>query len=193
MKLLADFFPLILFFVAFRVFDIYVATGVAIVASVAQVSWFYAKNRRIEPAHGITLVVILLFGGLTLALRDETFIKWKPTIVNWVFAVVVLGSHFFGKKPAIQRLLGAQMPLPDPVWRRLNLSWGVFFLVLGALNVYVAFYYGADLDPETQTSHWVTFKVVGMTVLTLVFSVAQIPFLAPHLSAAEDASDEAAH
>jgi intracellular septation protein len=189
MKLLTDFFPLLLFFAAYRIWNIYVATGVAIVASVAQVGWFWSKNRRIEPAHGITLVVILLFGGLTLALRDETFIKWKPTIVNGLFAVVVLGSQVLGRTPAIQRLLGSQMQLPDPVWRKLNLSWGLFFLVMGALNVYVAFIYGSHLDDETRTSHWVNFKVFGMVGLTLVFSLAQVPFLSRHMTPREESAD----
>ncbi len=181
MKLVFDLFPLILFFVAFRIFDIYVATGVAIAASLAQVTVHRAKHGRNEPMHLITLGVIVVFGGLTLALHDDTFIKWKPTIVNWLFAAVLLGSQLFGTRPAVQRLLGSQMNLTDAVWRRLNTNWALFFLVLGALNVYVAFYYGADLDPEVRTSRWVTFKVVGLTSLTLLFSLAQVPYIARHL------------
>ncbi|MDH3688908.1 MAG: septation protein A [Gammaproteobacteria bacterium] len=181
MKLLFDFLPLLLFFATFSLYGIYVATAVAIVASVLQVAWFWLKHRRFETTHLITLAVVTVFGGLTIALHDDTFIKWKPTVVNWIFAALVLGSQLFGKKTALEFLLGSQLELPASIWRNVNLSWGIFFLALGAINLYVAFYYGLDMDPETRTQLWVKFKVFGMLGLTLAFSIIQMLFIAKHV------------
>ena len=181
MKFLYDLFPLLLFFAAFKLYDIYVATAVAIVASFLQVGLFWLKHRRFETMHLVTLAVIAVFGGLTLALHDDTFIKWKPTLVYGILAALVLASQWFGKKTAIERMMSAQIALPATVWRRLNLSWGLFFLVLGAANIYVAFYYGLDLDPEVRRGIWVNFKVFGLLGLTLLFTVIQAFFMAKHI------------
>lgn len=186
MKFLYDLFPLLLFFAAFKLYDIYVATAVAIVASFVQVGAFWWRHRRFETIHLVTLGVIVVFGGLTLILRDDTFIKWKPTLVYWILAALVLGSHFVGEKTAIERLLGAQMTLPPRVWARQNLSWGVFFLILGALNVYVAFYYAPELDAAARQEIWVQFKVFGLLALTLAFAVLQALLMARHVSAHAD-------
>ena len=181
MKFLYDLFPLLLFFAAFKLYDIYVATAVAIVASFLQVGLFWLKHRRFETMHLVTLAVIAVFGGLTLALHDDTFIKWKPTLVYGILAALVLASQWFGKKTVIERMMSAQIALPATVWRRLNLSWGLFFLVLGAANIYVAFYYGLDLDPEARRDIWVNFKVFGLLGLTLLFTVIQAFFMAKHI------------
>lgn len=181
MKFLYDLFPLLLFFAAFKLHDIYVATAVAIVASFLQVGLFWLKHRRFETMHLVTLAVIAVFGGLTLALHDDTFIKWKPTLVYGILAALVLASQWFGKKTVIERMMSAQIALPATVWRRLNLSWGLFFVVLGAANIYVAFYYGLDLDPEVRRGIWVNFKVFGLLGLTLLFTVIQAFFMAKHI------------
>jgi intracellular septation protein len=185
MKLLFDLFPLLTFFIAFKLYDIYVATAVSIIASFIQVGWYWGKHRRFESLHLITLAILVVFGGMTLALQNDIFIKWKPTIINWIFAVLVFGSHYLGKKNLIERLLGNQFALPRHVWSRLNLSWGIFFLLLGALNLYVAFFYGPDLDPDTRRSVWVNFKVFGLLGLTLAFTLAQGIFLSKYLEKAE--------
>jgi len=185
MKFLFDLFPLLLFFAAFKLFDIYVATGVAIAASFGQVGIFWLKHRRFETIHLITLAVIVIFGGLTLALRDDTFIRWKPTIVYWLLGTLILGSHMIGKKTVIEHLLGAKIKLPARVWSQYNLSWGVFFLLMGALNIYVAFYYGLDLDETTRREIWVNFKVFGLLGLTLVFTIVQAMFLAKYIDTGE--------
>ena len=165
MKLLFDLFPVVLFFIAYKMYDIYTATAIIIVASVAQVVYFYIKNRRVEKMHIITLVLILLLGGLTLYLQDEDFIKWKPTIVNWGFALVFLGSHYIGQKPIIQRMMDQMIQLPELVWGRLSWLWIAFFILSGATNLYVAFNYDTDT--------WVNFKLFGLMGMTFVFIIIQ--------------------
>jgi intracellular septation protein len=181
MKFLYDLFPLLLFFAAFKLFDIYVATAVAIAASFVQVGWFWWRQRRFETIHLITLGTIVVFGGLTLFLRDDTFIKWKPTLVYWILAALTLGSQLFGKHTLVDRMLSAQVQLPPPVWRRLNLAWAGFFTALGALNLYVAFYYRLELDAAARQEIWVQFKVFGLLGLTLAFVFVQAMFMARHL------------
>lgn len=165
MKLLFDLFPVVLFFIAYKMYDIYTATVVIIVASIAQVLYFYIKHKRIEKMHIITLVLILVLGGLTLYLQDEDFIKWKPTIVNWGFALVFLGSHYIGQKPIIKRMMGQMIQLPELVWGRLSWLWIAFFMLSGATNLYVAFNYDTDT--------WVNFKLFGLMGMTLVFIIIQ--------------------
>jgi len=139
MKLLTDFFPIILFFVAYKLYGIYVATAVAIGASVLQVAWFRWRHGRVERMHLVTLGLLVVFGGLTLALRDPIFVMWKPTIVNWLFAVVFLGSQFFGERTLVERMMGQAIEVPGIVWRRLNWSWIAFFVLLGLANLYVVY------------------------------------------------------
>lgn len=182
MKFLYDLFPLLLFFVAFKYYGIYEATAVAIIASFVQVGGFWLKHRRFETTHLVTLGVIVVFGGLTLALHDDTFIKWKPTLVYWILAALLLGSQFFGKKTVIERMLGNQFTLPPAVWARQNLSWAIFFAVLGVLNLYVAFYYAPDLDAAARRDIWVNFKVFGLLGLTLAFTVVQAMLLARYVN-----------
>jgi intracellular septation protein len=181
MKFLYDLFPLLLFFAAFKFYDIYVATGVAIAASFLQVGYFWFKHRRFETMHLVTLAVIAVFGGLTLVLHDDTFIKWKPTLVYWILACLMFGSQWFGNRTLIERMMSGQITLPAFVWRRLNLSWGIFFAALGVANIYVAFYYGLDLSAEVRRNIWVDFKVFGSFGLTLVFAVAQAFFMARYI------------
>lgn len=173
MKLLYDFFPLLLFFGGFYLFDIYVATAIAIVATIVQVSWHWLRTRRFETPHVITLVVLVVFGSLTLIFRDDTFIRWKPTIVYAILAALTFGSQLGAKTTLLERLLGAQIVLPAKIWSRLNIAWGCFFLALGALNLYVAFYYHLELDAARRLEVWVNFKVFGLTGLTLAFVIAQ--------------------
>jgi intracellular septation protein len=191
MKFLYDLFPLLLFFAAFKFYDIYVATAVAIVASFLQVGLFWAKHRRFETMHVVTLAVIAVFGGMTLLLHDDTFIKWKPTLVYWILSALVLASQWFGSKTVIERMMSSQIALPALVWKRLNLSWGIFFTVLGAINLYVAFYYGLDRDAATRQEIWVNFKVFGLLGITLLFVVAQAFFMAKHIQTKPEESESA--
>ncbi len=182
MKLLFDFFPLVLFFGAYKFYDIYLATLVAMAASLAQVVFVRIRHRRFETTHLVTLFVILLFGGMTLLFRDDMFIKWKPTIVNWIFAVVVLGSQFIGKRTVLERLLGGQMQMPSSIWKKVNVSRGLFFFISGLLNLYVAFYFRSHLDEQIRTDFWVNFKVFGLLGLTLAFSIIQMLMVARYIS-----------
>jgi len=180
MKALFDFFPLILFFAAFKLYDIYVATAIAIAATFLQVVYVRIKYRRFETTHIITLVVISFFGGLTLFFHNDAFIMWKPSVVNWIFSAIVLGSVAVNRS-VIKTLMGKQLDLPDRIWHRLSIAWGVFFLAMGFLNMYVAFYYQLDLPDEVRREIWVNFKVFWMLGLTLLFSVGQMFFIAKYL------------
>ncbi len=139
MKLLLDFFPVILFFVAYKLQGIYAATVVAIAAAAIQVTWVRLRHRRTEPMHLATLALLALFGGMTLVLRDPTFVMWKPSIINWLFAGVFLGGQFIGDKPLVQRFMGHALTAPAAVWQRLNLAWVIFFVVSGLANLFVVY------------------------------------------------------
>lgn len=177
MKILFDFFPILIFFVAYKVFDIYVATAVAIVASILQVSITWWKTRKLEGMQLATLGIIVFFGGATLILQDELFIKWKPTVVNWLFGFAFLVSQFVGEKTLVERAMGANIQLPRPIWTRLNFSWVVFFISLGCANLYVMY----NFDTDT----WVNFKLFGMLALTVAFVVIQGLYLARHIKEPE--------
>ena len=135
MKFLFDIFPVILFFVAFKIYGIYVATAVAIAATIAQVGWSWARHRKVDGMLWVSLAIIVIFGGATLLLRDETFIKWKPTVLYWFFGAVLLCSELLFGKNLIRAMMGKQVTLPDPVWRKVNLSWIGFFLTTTAAAV----------------------------------------------------------
>lgn len=173
MKFLFDLFPVILFFIAFKLKGIYVATGVAIVATFAQIGWLIARKKRIEPMLWASLAIIVVFGGATLLLKDETFIKWKPTVLYWLFSSVLAGAQVLLRKNLIQAMLGHQMQLPDAVWTKLNWSWAGFFLFMGGANLYIAFNFPTDL--------WVNFKLFGGMGLMLLFVIAQAMFLARYM------------
>ena len=165
MKVLFDLFPVILFFAAFKFFGVFVATAVAIAATIVQVAWVRYRHGKVDNMLWVSLGVIVVFGGLTLLLHDETFIKWKPTILYWLFAATLLVGHFGFRRNLIRAMMEKQMSLPDPVWLRLMLSWTGFFLFMGALNIYVAFTFSIDT--------WVNFKLFGGLGLMLVFVVIQ--------------------
>lgn len=173
MKLLFDFLPIVLFFVAFKFGGIYAATVTAIVATLGQVVWLRARGRRVEPMLWVSLAIVVLFGGATLLLHDETFIKWKPTVLYWTFALALAGARLLLGRDLIRQLLGSQMQLPDPVWTQLTWYWAGYFAVMGAANLWVAEHY--------PTATWVEFKLFGSLALTAVFAVAQSLLIARHL------------
>jgi len=171
MQMLFDFFPIIAFFVAFKVTgDIFIATAVIIVAVLAATAIQWFRFRKVSPMALISAVLVLIFGGLTLLIHDQAFIQWKVTIVNWLFALGFLASRFFGDKVIIQRMMGEQMQLDPSMWRRLNWIWIGFFTALGALNLYVMYNFSLDF--------WVSFKMYGIIGLTAAFAIGQGLWLA---------------
>ena len=208
MKLLFDLFPVILFFVVYKLGGSYpheagalasgwlggfvasgqvseaqapilLATAVAIVASLAQVGWLLARGRRIEPMLWVSLAVIVVFGGATIWLNDETFIKWKPSILYLLFAGSLVAGRLLWRRNFVRSLLGAQIELPDPVWEKLLWVWSGFFALLAAANLVVAYRFSTDT--------WVSFKLFGLMGLTLAFVVGIGVWLSQHIKEAPDA------
>jgi intracellular septation protein len=173
MKMLFDVFPVILFFVAFKVFDIYVATAVAIGATFAQIGWVWMKHRKVDTMLWVSLGVITVFGGATLLFANETFIKWKPTVLYWLFAVVLAVAALGFRKNLVRAMMEKQVSLPDEVWGRVLTSWIGFFALMGVLNLYVAYNFSTDA--------WVNFKLFGGIGLMLAFVLLQALMLAKHV------------
>ena len=206
MKLLFDLFPVILFFAAFKfagaqpeaaqafashylaflVADgeitaqqapILLSTAVAILATLAQVLWLLLRRRHVDTMLWVSLVIIVVFGGATIYFHDEMFIKWKPTVLYWCFALALIGAQLVLRKNLIRSLMGQQMSLPDPVWDKLNLAWSAFFAAMGALNLYIAFNFPLEL--------WVNFKMFGFIGLMIAFVIAQTAYLSRYLKEPE--------
>jgi len=173
MKFLFDIFPVVLFFIAFKFFDIYVATMVAIAATFLQIGWLWLRRRKIENMLWVSLGVIVVFGGATLLLQNETFIKWKPTVLYWLFAGALGIAALVFKKNLIRAMMETQVTLPEPVWSRLLASWIAFFAVMGALNLAVAYNFSTDA--------WVNFKLFGGIGLMLVFVVLQAAMISRYV------------
>jgi intracellular septation protein len=172
MQLLADYFPLLLFFIAFKWQGIFVATGVAIAASVVQIAWMHWKRGRVEVVHWLSFAIIAIFGGATLLLHDEVFIKWKPTVLYLLFGgVLAVGRLGYGRNFLSYVMKG--IVLPDAVWARLTWAWVAFFACMAVVNWYVAFHY--------STETWVNFKVWGGIALFLAFALVQGLWLSRHI------------
>lgn len=202
-KFLFDLFPVIIFFIAYKLGDanpgathqilqsiglpqpavvndkpgIYLATFVAIIASVAQILWVKLRGHKVETMLWVSLGIIVVFGGATLWLQDESFIKWKPTVLYWVFASTIFGAALFGRN-LIRGLMNTQLELPEVAWSRLNLSWGAFFTLMGLVNLWVAFNYSTDA--------WVNFKLFGSMGLMLVFVIGQGMMLSKYMDKEEN-------
>lgn len=197
MKFLFDLLPVLLFFAAYKFANaspeashalvtqvlgdgiavtqgpILIATAVAIIATIGQVLWLIARGRKVEVMLWVSLGIIVVFGGATLLFHDATFIKWKPTVLYWLFAATLAGAAVFMKRNLIRSLMQAQIELPEAVWTRLNLSWIGFFVVMGILNLFVAFNYSEET--------WVDFKLYGGMGLMLLFVLAQGAMLSRHI------------
>jgi intracellular septation protein len=177
MKMLFDFFPIILFFAAFKLSgnDMVVATQVGIAATFLQVAIHWLKYRRFEKMHLITLVLISVFGGITIYLDNPLYIQWKTTVLEWVFALAFLGSHYIGKDNFVKRMMGHAMTAPDGIWAKLNFAWVGFFTLMGFVNIYVIYNFSQEA--------WVNFKTFGMLGMTLVFIIAQGVVLSRYVNA----------
>ena len=179
MKLLLDFFPIVLFFVAFKLWDIYVATAVAIVATVAQIAWLRHSNGKVEPMQWLSLGIIVVFGGATILAHDETFIKWKPTVLYWLMGGALAAGQLFFRKNLLKSLMGSQLELPETAWRAMNWSWIGFFALMGVLNLWVAFRFDTDT--------WVNFKLFGGLGLMALFVIAQALYLSRYMKDGKEA------
>ncbi|HFF8949151.1 septation protein A [Serratia marcescens] len=175
MKQFLDFLPLIVFFAFYKLYDIYVASGALIVATALALVFTWVKYHKVEKMTLITFLMVLVFGTLTLVFHNDLFIKWKVTVIYALFALALLISQWVLKKPLVQRMLGKELTLPDKVWSNLNLAWALFFLACGLANIYVAFW--------LPQSVWVNFKVFGLTVLTLVFTLLSGIYIYRHMPA----------
>ena len=178
MKQFFDFIPLLVFFAVYKFYDIYTATAALMVVTVLQIAITWFTLRKLEKMHLITLAMVLVFGGLTLFLHDDAFIKWKGTVINLLFSAALLVSQFVLKKPLIKQMLGKEMQLPDAIWSRVNLAWAGFFGVAAATNTYIAFHLPQEV--------WVNFKVFGLLGMTLLFTVATVFYLYRHLPAEQE-------
>ena len=204
MKFLLDFFPVVLFFIVYKFFGdippqwiepvnllpfvsidpneskdaIYFATLMIIVATIIQNIGHWLLFKKLEKMHIISLGILLAFGTLTLAFKDPLFIKWKVSIFNWVFAAVIIGSQFIGKKPLIERMMSHAIETPKQIWKRVNFGWGLFFTFVGFVNIYVAYNYSEEA--------WVDFKLFGVLGMTIVFMIAQGVYLAKHAQSVDE-------
>ncbi|MGC3980171.1 MAG: septation protein A [Steroidobacteraceae bacterium] len=165
MQLFLDFLPVLAFFVAYKVGGIYVATGTLMVAMVLLVIVQWFRQGKVSPMVLLSAALVLVFGSVTLLVHDKAFIQWKLTVLDWLFALAFLIAPYFGGQTLVQRLMGSQLQLAEQHWRVLNRMWIVFFIFMGALNVYVIYHY----DEAT----WVNFKMFGTLGLTVVFVILQ--------------------
>ncbi len=173
MKFLFDYFPIICFFIAYKFSNIYTATAVTIGASLLQLAIYWCIHRRFETLHTLTFVFVVILGGSTLLFHKDIFIKWKPSVIYWAFALTLLFSQFFSSKPLLERMLGQKITLPSRIWPRLNIAWALFFLFLGVLNAYVIYHF--------DTNAWVNFKLFGTLGITVVFIIFQAIYMAHYM------------
>ncbi|HGJ5876353.1 MAG TPA: septation protein A [Arsenophonus sp.] len=174
MRQLLDFIPLIVFFIVYKKVDIFYASGALMIATVLSMLANYLIYKKIEKSSLITLVIVIIFGGLTLIFHSDLFIKWKVTVIYAIFSLALLVSQFFTQKPLIQRMLGKEIYLANEVWSKLNLSWAIFFAICALVNIYVAFWLPQDV--------WVNFKVFGLTAVTLIFTILSMVYIYKHLA-----------
>ena len=177
-KFFFEIFPIIILFFVFKSYGIMAATAAAIITTIAQTAWSWMRHKKIERMMMINLGIIVILGGATLILKDETFIKWKPTALYWAFAIILTLSNLLFKKNLIKAMMGSKMKMPDALWSKLNLSWAGFFLFMGFLNLYVAFNFDTDM--------WVNFKLFGGMGLLLIFALGQAFVLAKHITPEDD-------
>jgi intracellular septation protein len=173
MKLFLDFFPIVLFFATFKLGGIMAATAVAIAATLLQIGYLWKTKGHVEPMQWVSLGVIVVFGGATLLTQDETFIKWKPTVLYWLMGGTLLAGFWLFKRNFLRVLMSAQLELPDHVWNVLLHAWSAFFAIMGCVNLWVAY----NFDTDT----WVSFKLFGSLGLMLVFVIAQGMYMSRYL------------
>ncbi|HRS63356.1 MAG TPA: septation protein A [Spirochaetota bacterium] len=173
MKFLFEIFPVFIFFIAFKFKGIFFATAIAIIASILQIAFSYLKNKKVETPMIISLVVIIIFGGATLILHNEIFIKWKPTILYGIFSLIIFAGRIFFSKNIMKVLLDSKISMPDDAWDRINYSWAGFFAFVAAANIFVAYHFSTEV--------WVNFKLFGIMGLMFVFAIVQALFMSKYV------------
>ncbi|MFM2479972.1 septation protein A [Celerinatantimonas sp. YJH-8] len=173
MKQLIEFFPLIVFFIVYKLYDIYLASGALILATGVMLVIYYLVYHRIEKMHLITFLAVAVFGGLTIALHNDVFIKWKVTVIYTLFTIILLVSQFGFNAPVLKKMLGKEIELPQKIWNRLNLSWAIFFAICAITNLFVAF--------GMSQQAWVDFKVFGLFGATLLFTIGTVVYMYRYL------------
>ena len=173
MKILFDIFPVILFFVGFKFYGIFAATAIAIATTIGLIVYSKIRHGKVDKMLLANGAIISVLGGITLLLHDKTYIMWKPTVLYWLLAGILLVSNLFFKKNFIQQMMGKILNPPAPTWNKLNLAWSFFLIFLGFLNLYVAFHYSLDT--------WVNFKLFGVTSMMFLFVIAQTLLLRKYL------------
>lgn len=182
MKFFFDLIPVILFFIGFKLYDIFTATAIAIGATIALIIYAKIRHGVVEKMLLVNGAIISVLGGVTLLLHDKTYIMWKPTVLYWLLAAVLLIANLFFKKNFIQQMMGKMLNAPKPVWDKLNLAWVLFLVILGFVNLYVAFNYSENA--------WVNFKLFGVTSIMFVFIIAQTLLLKQYLIEPADDNKE---
>lgn len=172
MKQLLDFIPLIVFFALYKYADIYIATGALIAATALQIAVTYMVYKKCEKMQLITFALVTIFGGMTIAFHNPDFIKWKVSLINWIFAIGLMVSHLMGKS-LIKSMLGKELTLPDAIWTRVTWAWVGFFTLSGIVNIFLAYHVSLDV--------WVNFKVFGLFIATLVFTVLTVLYMYKHM------------
>ncbi|MGP1925005.1 MAG: septation protein A [Arsenophonus sp. NEOnobi-MAG3] len=173
MRHLLNFIPLIVFFIVYKKIDIFYASGALMIATALSILIIYLINKKFEKSSLLTLISMIIFGGLTLIFHSDLFIKWKVTVIYAIFSLTLLVSQFFTKKSLIQRMLDKEIHLANEIWCKLNLSWAIFFAICALVNIYVAFWLPQEV--------WVNFKVFGLTMVTVIFSILNIVYVYKHL------------
>ena len=171
--MLNDFMPAIVFFAVYKMYDIFYATAALIIITIAQVIFEYHKTKKIPQMQVAIAVLVVIFGGATLYFHDEEFIKWKVSIVNWVLGIGFIATTYLMKQTPVEKLMGSAMDLPHTKWKILNNVWGVYFLILGFVNIAVAYL--------CSTEVWMNFKLFGMLGLTFAFLIIQSIYLSKHI------------
>ncbi|MGJ8693884.1 MAG: septation protein A [Thalassotalea sp.] len=183
MHAILEYLPLIIFFIFYKFFDVYWATASLIVTSALQILYYLVRKEPVPKRNWIFFALIAVFGSLTIFLQNDAFLKWKVTIINGVFALALIISHYVFKKNLLKQFLGENLTLPENIWAKLNLSWAMFFAFCGGLNIYIAFNYPLDT--------WINFKVFGLTGLTFVFAIISVASLYKYMPKDEPKLDPA--
>lgn len=174
MKTLLDLIPLIIFFIFYKTYDIFVASGALIFSSLFVLALVWIKYRKIETMMLVSTIIVVVLSSMTLIFHSDIFIKWKVTIIYFLFSAALLVGQWIFKKTLIQRVLGKELSLPDHIWSRMNLYWALFFLICGITNIYIAFWFPLSI--------WVNFKVFGLTAATFLFTLLTVGYIYRHLA-----------